>query len=93
MARELTKFHEDVWWGTLADARRRWADTPPRGEYTLVLAPAEGEQGPSVAEAAVAVRALVEAGARTGDAVKVVAELTGVSRRALYEASHGGEVR
>ncbi len=94
VARELTKLHEEVWWGSLAEARRRWTEIPPRGEFTLVLSPATGdEEAPSLAEATAAVRALVEAGARTGDAVRVVAGLAGVSRRDLYEAVHGGDVR
>jgi 16S rRNA (cytidine1402-2'-O)-methyltransferase len=39
LARELTKLHEDVWRGTLADAVQHATDVEPRGEYALVLAP------------------------------------------------------
>lgn len=93
VARELTKLHEEVWWGSLEEALRRWTETPPRGEFTLVVGPAEQSDGPSPLEAAEAVRTLVEAGARTAEAVRTVARLTGVSRRELYEAVHGGEVK
>ena len=93
VARELTKLHEEVWWGTLAEAHRRWTDTPPRGEFTLVVAPGDRVEEPEMGEAVEAVRSLVEAGARTGEAVRVVAELSGVSRRDLYEAVHRGGLR
>ena len=37
IARELTKLHEELWRGTLADALA-WTDAqPPRGELVLVL--------------------------------------------------------
>lgn len=39
LARELTKLHEDVWRGSLADAVTHAATVEPRGEYALVLAP------------------------------------------------------
>lgn len=39
LARELTKLHEDVWRGSLADAITHATTVEPRGEYALVLAP------------------------------------------------------
>lgn len=39
LARELTKLHEDVWRGSLADAVTHADTVEPRGEYALVLAP------------------------------------------------------
>lgn len=38
VARELTKFHEEVWRGTVSEARQAFASRQPRGEFTLVLA-------------------------------------------------------
>ncbi|MCU1504769.1 MAG: hypothetical protein JWM12_4123 [Ilumatobacteraceae bacterium] len=37
LARELTKLHEEVFRGTLAEAVAHLATTPPRGEYVLVI--------------------------------------------------------
>jgi 16S rRNA (cytidine1402-2'-O)-methyltransferase len=37
-ARELTKLHEEIWRGTISAARTRFEDSPPRGEFTLVVA-------------------------------------------------------
>jgi 16S rRNA (cytidine1402-2'-O)-methyltransferase len=40
LAREMTKLHEDMWRGTLADAVIHAQAVEPRGEYALVLGPA-----------------------------------------------------
>jgi len=40
VARELTKLHEELWRGSLAEASQHWQQTKPRGEFTLVIAPA-----------------------------------------------------
>jgi len=43
IARELTKRHEEVVSGTLADLAIRYAGTEPRGEIVLLVAPPEAE--------------------------------------------------
>ena len=40
LAREMTKLHEEMWRGTLADAVIHAQTIEPRGEYALVLGPA-----------------------------------------------------
>lgn len=40
LAREMTKLHEEMWRGTLADAVIHAQAVEPRGEYALVLGPA-----------------------------------------------------
>jgi 16S rRNA (cytidine1402-2'-O)-methyltransferase len=37
VCRELTKLHEEVWRGTVAEARAHFDVTRPRGEFTLVI--------------------------------------------------------
>ncbi len=39
LARELTKMHEEIWRGTLAEAVERCGRVEPRGEYAIVIAP------------------------------------------------------
>lgn len=39
LARELTKLHEELWRGTLAEAAEHAQTVEPRGEYVIVLAP------------------------------------------------------
>lgn len=84
VARELTKLHEEVVRGPAAELAARYADAPPKGEVTLVIAGAPREVDEAAAVAAV--RRLVGAGARTKDAAAVVAELTGTRTNALYRA-------
>ena len=40
LAREMTKLHEDMWRGTMADAVKHAQTVEPRGEYALVIGPA-----------------------------------------------------
>lgn len=83
VCRELTKLHEEVARGTLAELAERFAEGA-RGEIVLVVggaAPATASLEDGVAR----VEALVAGGARLKEASAEVAELTGLSRRELYE--------
>jgi len=85
VCRELTKLYEEVVRGTLAELAERFADGG-RGEIVLVVggaAPASASLDDGVARVAV----LVADGSRLKDAAAEVAELTGLSRRDLYEAA------
>jgi 16S rRNA (cytidine1402-2'-O)-methyltransferase len=42
LARELTKLHEEIWRGTLSEARKHFKE--PRGEFVLVVSGKESEQ-------------------------------------------------
>ena len=87
VCRELTKRFEEVARGTLGELVTRYAE-PPKGEVTLVVAPAERQVGGSADDAAeLAVTELVAAGASRRTATEVVAKLTGSSRNALYRSS------
>jgi len=84
VCRELTKLHEEVWRGTLEEAAAHWAETPARGEVTLVV---EGAAAvlPDGEAAVGLVEEMVKRGATVSDACRTVAANTGVARRALYE--------
>lgn len=93
VCRELTKLHEEVRRGTLGDLAAGAAETPPRGEVTLVVAGVESGAGPAavqpttpvdLAEGRRRVDALVAAGRTRSDAAKEVARATGLARRALF---------
>lgn len=85
VARELTKLHEEVVRGTVAELAA-WADDGVRGEVVLVLAGAE-PRAASEDDAVAEVLALVEGGARLKDATAEVALRTGLSRRVLYDSA------
>ena len=83
VCRELTKVHEEIRRGTLAELAD-WADEGVLGEITVVLAGAEPVVDPQALVGEVA--ALVDAGMRVKEACAAVAERHPVSRRDLYEA-------
>ena len=87
LCRELTKLHEEVLRLSLGSAVDYYAANEPRGEYVLVAAGAEPKaETVSLDRAAEMVRALMAEGVRTKDAVKQIAEETGVAKNALYAA-------
>jgi 16S rRNA (cytidine1402-2'-O)-methyltransferase len=94
VCRELTKLHETVARGSLADLASRAADgrIPARGEFVLVVGPARTVADPSAAaDAETAAReqvdSLVANGVARGDAARRVAAETGIPRRRLYSAA------
>jgi 16S rRNA (cytidine1402-2'-O)-methyltransferase len=89
VCRELTKVHEEAVRGTAAEVLAKLAD-PVRGEIVLVLEPA-GLASPSDQDvwerARRALGELIEAGVGVRRAAGIVADLTGLPRRDLYD--HG----
>jgi 16S rRNA (cytidine1402-2'-O)-methyltransferase len=87
VCRELTKTHEEVRRGTLAELAT-WARSGVRGEITLVVhgAPDEPTQT-NAEELAVLVRDRMTSGMSRRDAVDVVAAERGLSRREVYAAT------
>jgi 16S rRNA (cytidine1402-2'-O)-methyltransferase len=84
LCRELTKLHEDVRRGTLADLARGIEDDPPRGEVVLVV-DRTGEPARAV-DLDAALRAALP-GSSLRDATDAVAEATGRPRREVYQAA------
>lgn len=88
VCRELTKTHEEVRRGTLAELAE-WAADGVLGEVVLVVAGASGRRATGSASVwSDAVRALVEGGLTRRDAVSAVAAEHGVPRREVYDAVH-----
>ncbi|MET0727040.1 MAG: 16S rRNA (cytidine(1402)-2'-O)-methyltransferase [Acidimicrobiales bacterium] len=84
IGRELTKLHEEMWRGTLAEAVDWATSREPRGELVLVL---EGAPAPTRAtdlEVEAAVQARLDGGDSTRDAATFVAGALGVPKRAAY---------
>ena len=87
LCRELTKLHEEVVRTTLAEAPARYRETPPKGEFVLVVAGAPEPEGPSMDEdAAIAlVQSFRDAGCSLKEACRRASEASGYGVRALYE--------
>ena len=83
VARELTKLHEEVARGTLADLAA-WAEGPVKGEVVVVVEGAAPEPEPDDSELAAALEAAMSSGTSRRDAAAEVAAAYGVPRRRAY---------
>lgn len=85
---ELTKFHESVLRGTVGAVLTELLDSVIAGEYVIVL---EGmtKEITSYDEALSEVMGLMQSGMGRKEAVRIVAEDYGMSRKDLYERSLG----
>jgi len=84
VCRELTKLHEEVFRGTVSEARAHF--TAPRGEFTLVIEGKGAREKPRLTEAIEEqLHQMYLAGATAKDAVATVAGETGLSKKELYQ--------
>jgi 16S rRNA (cytidine1402-2'-O)-methyltransferase len=85
LARELTKMYEEVVRGTLDELAARFAETPPRGEVTLVVEGArEGEEASAI-DVEAEIRRRLSAGEGPKEIAAALALATGKPRRQLYQ--------
>ena len=89
LCRELTKLHEETLRMTLGEAAAYYESIEPKGEFVLVLegAPKQEKAEISLEEAAAMVLRRREEGEKLKDAVKEVAQHTGLPRNELYAAA------
>lgn len=85
VCRELTKLHEEVVRGPLAELAT-WAEAGVRGEIVVVVAGAPAREV-SAEDAVAEVQRLVADGIRLKDAAAEVSAQTGLSSRTLYQAA------
>ncbi|MEG0779111.1 MAG: 16S rRNA (cytidine(1402)-2'-O)-methyltransferase [Oscillospiraceae bacterium] len=94
LCRELTKLHEETLRTTLLAASAYYAENAPRGEYVLVVAGAVSTETDAVLtleDGVAQVLRLRDEGVRMKDAVRQVADETGLARNELYDAALHGE--
>ena len=89
LCRELTKLHEEVVRTTLGQAVTRYTETPPKGEFVLVLAgaPEPAVQAAAPEDAAARVRTLMEGGMSRKDAVRQTAQELNLPKNVVYDAA------
>ena len=89
LCRELTKLHEEVVRTTLGEAVQKYTESPPKGEFVLVVAGAP-EEIPEVAtesDAAARVAQLIEEGLSRKDAIKQTAKELNLPKNVVYDAA------
>jgi 16S rRNA (cytidine1402-2'-O)-methyltransferase len=90
VARELTKLHEEIARGTLAELAERFAGDV-RGEVTLVIGPPSDEHAAAAAppeELDAELRRRLAAGEKPTDIAKSVARGRGLARAEVYDRLH-----
>jgi 16S rRNA (cytidine1402-2'-O)-methyltransferase len=88
VARELTKLYEEFVRGTMTELRAHFQENSPRGEITLVLAPAlprEGVDPVDEAAGAALARTLLDKGERPSQVAREVARRLGIPRNRAYQ--------
>jgi 16S rRNA (cytidine1402-2'-O)-methyltransferase len=86
VARELTKLHEELFRGTVAEALVRFGATAVRGELVVILPPVP-KAPPATGMEETLRRLLVNEGMARSAAVREVAKSFGVARSEVYRAS------
>jgi 16S rRNA (cytidine1402-2'-O)-methyltransferase len=84
VARELTKLFEEVARDALPVLAARFAESPPRGEVTIVVGPGAGAQAAADDEVATRLSRALAVGASVKDAAAAVAAETGRAKRQVY---------
>jgi 16S rRNA (cytidine1402-2'-O)-methyltransferase len=89
LCRELTKLHEEVVRTTLGQAIDKYNETPPKGEFVLVVAgaPAMEEEVPTAEDAGSYVAKLMEKGMSRKDAIKQTVLDLKLPKNVVYEAA------
>ena len=89
LCRELTKLHEEVVRTTLGEAIEKYTETPPKGEFVLVIAgaPVAEKEKATPADAAARVAQLMEAGLSRKDAIKQTAKELELPKNVVYDAA------
>ena len=88
LAREMTKMHEEVLRGTLAELAEAIAFKPPRGEITLIVQGA-APQGKTILDDETLSRMVaeqVDKGVSQRDAINAVAAETGMAKNRVYKS-------
>ncbi|HEX7976913.1 MAG TPA: 16S rRNA (cytidine(1402)-2'-O)-methyltransferase [Anaerolineales bacterium] len=92
VARELTKLHEEIFRGSLAEALAHFTDQAPRGEFTLVVG---GK--PQIAESwseerlRAALKEALASGEPPSQAAARIAAMAGWPRREVYRMATGSD--
>ncbi len=88
LARELTKLHEEVKLTTLSAAVQHYRETPPRGEFVLVIhgAAMEKPQESTLDDAVDLALSFIEDGLSASDASKKAAAQTALKKGDIYRA-------
>ncbi len=85
VARELTKLHETIWRGNASEAVAAFPEAP-LGEVVVLIAGAVEDSTPTLDQNVVrALEGLLSGGMSASESARLLAQISGVSRRDLYQ--------
>jgi 16S rRNA (cytidine1402-2'-O)-methyltransferase len=86
LARELTKFYEQFWRGTIGDACKYYQEKEPQGEFTLVVAGLEVNK-PQLSDEEIIgeLKKIMSQKVSRSQASRQLANLTSINRRYIYQ--------
>lgn len=85
IAREITKKHEEYLWLTLDEAVKHFEETPPRGEFVLVIKGAEQKTDPaSGVDPEDLIRVCMKENIKGRSIAKIVSETLGIPKNQSY---------
>ncbi len=88
ISRELTKLYEEFWRGSLSEAIAHYSQTPPKGEFTVIL---QGNTDqpipPSETVLKTELKALLAQGFTRSQASRTLAKQTQLPRQQIYQLS------
>lgn len=85
IAREMTKKFEEFWRGTAKNAAQHFSEENPKGEVTLIIAPATEDIQWDKNQVREALQEKLEEGLSLSNAAKAVAALSGWKKSVIYE--------
>lgn len=84
VCREMTKLHEEIWRGSLAEAQQEWSQREPRGEFTLVIAGAPPAATWTESQVESALQEAIRAKKPLKEVVRQVTDESGWLKRDVY---------
>lgn len=87
IVRELTKIHEEAERTTLKDALEKYTETPPKGEFVLIVTGADGDEDTeyTLEDAVNIAKELIKNGESASYAAKTAAVKTGYRKNDIYK--------
>ncbi|MDP4120705.1 MAG: 16S rRNA (cytidine(1402)-2'-O)-methyltransferase [Bacillota bacterium] len=88
LVREITKIHEETIRTTLSNAAVLYEETPPKGEFVLVIEgtpPTKQTESFTLDDAVKKANALIKSGEKAASAAKIAAAETGIKKSEIYK--------
>ncbi len=85
LARELTKYYEEFWRGTVEEACRHYKSREPQGEYTILVGGVTNQAQLSESQIKAELQKMISQGVARSQASREIALLTSLPRRYIYQ--------